>query len=140
MFRQIPNSQRRKSPRSRSLSFLLAALLVAISSVAAAAQDHSLSPEKRAQIEKAVSAFMTANSVPGVSVAVVHNGQPVWSAGFGMAHLEDFSPATSSTLYRLGSISKSITAVAILPPYHRANVDLDPPAQNYLPAFPPQYS
>src|SRR5258707_6027787 len=63
MFRQIPNSQRRKSPRSRSrsrslsLSFLLAALLVAISSVATA-QDHSLSPEKRAQIEKAVSAFM----------------------------------------------------------------------------------
>src|SRR5258707_519198 len=98
MFRQIPNSQRRKSPRSRSLSFLLAALLVAISFVAAAAQDHSLSPEKRAQIEKAVSAFMTANSVPGVSVAVVHNGQPVWSAGFGMADLEDFSPATSSTL------------------------------------------
>ena len=40
MFRQIPNSQRRKS--SRSLSFLRAALLVAISSVAAAAQDHSL--------------------------------------------------------------------------------------------------
>src|SRR5258707_2696550 len=125
MFRQIPNSQRRKSPRSRSLSFLLSALLVAISSVAAAAQDHSLSPEKRAQIEKAVSAFMTANSVPGVSVAVVHNGQPVWSAGFGMADLEDFSPATSSTLYRLGSISKSITAVAILQLYERGKLDLE---------------
>jgi CubicO group peptidase (beta-lactamase class C family) len=136
MFRQIPNSQRRKSPRSRSLSFLLAALLVAISSVAAAAQDHSLSPEKRAQIEKAVSAFMTANSVPGVSVAVVHNGQPVWSAGFGMADLEDFSPATSSTLYRLGSISKSITAVAILQLYERGKLDLDAPVQKYCPAFP----
>src|SRR5258706_4384710 len=135
MFRQIPNSQRRKSPRSRSLSFLLSALLVAISSVATA-QDHSLSPEKRAQIEKAVSAFMTANSVPGVSVAVVHNGQRVWSAGFGMADLEDFSPATSSTLYRLGSISKSITAVAILQLYERGKLDLDAPVQKYCPAFP----
>src|SRR5260370_24799887 len=99
MFRQIPNSQRRKSPRSRSLSFLLAALLVAISSVAAAAQDHSLSPEKRAQIENAVSAFMTANSVPGVSVAVVHNGQPVWPAGFGLPDLQAFSLRTSSPLH-----------------------------------------
>jgi CubicO group peptidase (beta-lactamase class C family) len=57
---------------------------------------------------------MTANRVPGVSVAVVQNGQPVWSAGFGMADLEDSAPASSSTLYRFGSISKSVTAVAIL--------------------------
>jgi serine beta-lactamase-like protein LACTB, mitochondrial len=133
MFRQIPNLERGKSPRS--LSFLLAALLVAISSVAAA-QDHSLSTEKRAQIEKAVSAFMAANSVPGVSVAVVQNGQPVWSAGFGMADLEDSAPAISSTLYRLGSISKSITAVAILQLYERGKLDLDAPVQKYCPAFP----
>jgi CubicO group peptidase (beta-lactamase class C family) len=118
----------------RVRSFLLAALLVAISSVAAA-QDHSLSTEKRAQIEKAVSAFMAANSVPGVSVAVVQNGQPVWSAGFGMADLEDSAPAISSTLYRLGSISKSITAVAILQLYERGKLDLDAPVQKYCPAF-----
>src|SRR5260370_25471187 len=99
MFRQIPNSKRRKSPRSRSLSFLLAALLVAISSVSAAAQDPSLSTEKRAQIEKAVSAFMPANSVPGVSVAVVQNGQPVWSARFGIPDLADSAPPLSSTPY-----------------------------------------
>jgi serine beta-lactamase-like protein LACTB len=134
MFRQIPNLERRKS--LRSLCFLLAAFLLAISSVAAAAQDKTFSPEKRAQIEKAVSAFMTANSVPGVSVAVVQNGQPVWSGGFGMADLEDSAPATSSTLYRLGSISKPITAVAILQLYERGKLDLDAPVQKYCPAFP----
>jgi serine beta-lactamase-like protein LACTB len=134
MFRQIPILECRKSPRS--LFFLLAAFLAAVSSVAVAAQDHSLSPEKRAQIEKAVSAFMTANSVPGVSVAVVQNGQPVWSVGFGMADLEDSAPATSSTLYRLGSISKSITAVAILQLYEHGKLDLDAPVQKYCPAFP----
>ena len=134
MFRQIPNLERCNS--QHSFFILLAAFLVAISSVAAAAQDHSLSPEKRAQIEKAVSAFMAANSVPGVSVAVVQNGQPVWSAGFGMADLENSSPATSSTLYRLGSISKPITAVAILQLYERGKLDLDAPVQKYCPAFP----
>src|SRR5712675_787173 len=79
---------------------------------------------------------MTANSVPGVSVAVVQNGQPVWSAGFDMSDLEDSVPATSSTLYRLVSISKSITAVAVLQLYERGNLDLDAPVQKYCPAFP----
>jgi CubicO group peptidase (beta-lactamase class C family) len=100
------------------------------------AQDPSLSSEKRSQIEKAVAAFMTTNSVPGVSVAVVQNGQPAWSAGFGMSDLEDFAPAASSTLYRLGSISKPITAVAILQLFERGKLDLDAPVQKYCPAFP----
>src|ERR1700676_1729409 len=100
------------------------------------AQDKGLSGERRAKIDKAVSAFMSASSVPGVSVAVVQHGQPIWSAGFGMSDLEDFTPATSSTLYRLGSISKPITAVAILQLFERGKLDLDAPVQKYCPAFP----
>jgi len=132
MFRRIPIL---REP-SRPFSLVLAALLVVISCAFAAEKDTTLAPAERAQIEKAVSAFMTANSVPGVSVAVVQNGQPVWSAGFGMSDLEDSAPATSSTLYRLGSISKSITAVAILQLYERGKLDLDAPVQKYCPAFP----
>jgi serine beta-lactamase-like protein LACTB, mitochondrial len=134
MFRQITRLRPRKS--SRPFSILLVALLVAISSIFAAAQDTSLAPAKRAQIEKAVSAFMTANSVPAISVAIVQNGQPVWSSGFGMSDLEDSAPSTSSTLYRLGSISKSITAVAILQLSERGKLDLDAPVQKYCPSFP----
>ena len=115
---------------------LLASLFAVILCLPSSAQNKSLPPEKRAQIEKAVSAFMTANSVPGVSVAIVQDGQPRWSAGFGMSDLEDFTPATSSTLYRLGSISKPITAVAILQLHERGNLDLDAPVQKYCPAFP----
>ena len=78
------------------------------------AQQKNLSQEKRQAIEKAVASFMAANSVPGLSAAIVLDGEPRWSGGFGMADLENFSPATSSTLYRLGSISKPISATAIL--------------------------
>jgi len=102
----------------------------------AAAQQESLSPEKRAAIEKAVSSFMSANSVAGIGAAVVLDGEPVWSAGFGMSDLEDSAPATSSTLFRLGSISKPITAVAVLQLYERGKLDLDAPVQQYCPAFP----
>ena len=79
---------------------------------------------------------MSANSVPGMGVAVVLDGEPAWSAGFGMADLENFVPANSSTLFRLGSISKPITATAILQLWERGKLDLDAPVQNYCPAFP----
>ena len=118
----------------RPLLVILAAWL--LFSGAASAQDHSFPSAKRTQIEKAVSAFMTANTVPAISVAIVQNGQPAWSAGFGMSDFEDFAPATSSTLYRLASISKPITAVAILHLYEQGKLDLDAPVQKYCPAFP----
>ena len=111
-------------------------VLVLVAAAGVAAQQKGLSPEKRAEIEKAVSSFMSASSVPGVGAAVALDGEPVWSAGFGMSDLEDYAPATSSTLFRLGSISKPITAVAVLELYERGKLDLDAPVQKYCPAFP----
>jgi CubicO group peptidase (beta-lactamase class C family) len=113
---------------------LLALLLACASPVSP--QQNSLATEKRAEIEKAVSSFMSANGVPGIGVAVVLEGEPVWSAGFGMSDLEDSAPATSSTLFRLGSISKPITALAVLQLWERGKLDLDTPVQKYCPAFP----
>jgi len=117
-----------------SFALLLVALFAG--SAPLRAQNRSLSAEKRAQIEKAASIFMAANSVPGISVAVVEGGELVWSEGFGMADLENFVPATSSTLFRLGSISKPITATAILQLSERGKLDLDAEVQKYCPAFP----
>jgi serine beta-lactamase-like protein LACTB len=121
--------------RFRTHVVCLLALLLACAS-AVSSQQNSLSTEKRAEIEKAVSSFMSANSVPGIGVAVVLEGEPAWSAGFGMSDLEDSAPATSSTLFRLGSISKPITAVAVLQLWERGKLDLDAPVQKYCPAFP----
>ncbi|HXM95182.1 MAG TPA: serine hydrolase domain-containing protein [Candidatus Dormibacteraeota bacterium] len=100
------------------------------------AQSQGLTPEKRGQIASTVTRFMDASSVPGISVAVVQNGKPVWSEGFGVADKENYVPATSSTLYRLGSISKSITAIAVLQLSEQGKLDLDAPAQKYCPVFP----
>ncbi len=100
------------------------------------AQDKNFPAEKRVRIEKAVSGFMAANSAPGISVAVVQEGELVWSSGFGMADLENFVPATSETLYRLGSISKPISATAIMELSERRKLDLDAEVQKYCPAFP----
>ncbi len=117
-----------------SIALLLLVFFFGSSSLGA--QSKVLSADKRAQVEKAASSFMTTNSVPGISVAVVQDGALVWSEGFGVADLENFVPATSSTLFRLGSISKPITATAILQLAERGKLDLDLEVQKYCPAFP----
>jgi CubicO group peptidase (beta-lactamase class C family) len=125
-------------PKAASTAHLFAVVLLVFSlgPVPLHAQSKSLSADKRAQIEKAASSFMAANSVPGISAAVVQDGELVWSEGFGMADLENFVPATAFTLFRLGSISKPITATAILQLSERGKLDLDAEVQKYCPAFP----
>src|SRR5437016_3377624 len=103
-------------------------------------QQSNLSAEKRTQIEYAVHRFMAVYAIPGVSVAIVENGEYEWSGGFGMADLENSVPATSHTLYRLASISKPITATAALLLWQRGKLDLDapsraPPARNTWTSF-----
>lgn len=104
--------------------------------IPAFAQTGRFSKAKRTQVESAVSTFMATYKVPGVSVAVVQDGEFTWSASFGMADLENSVPATSQTLYRLGSISKPITATAAMALWERGKLNLDVPVQKYCSAFP----
>jgi len=134
-----PVSRFAKADRFHGQIICLLVLFFGSASVVAAQQKY-LPPEKRLQIEAAVSSFMSANSVPGIGAAVVLEGEPVWSAGFGMADLEDSAPVTSSTLFRLGSISKPVTATAILQLWEQGKLDLDVPIQKYCPAFPEKES
>jgi serine beta-lactamase-like protein LACTB, mitochondrial len=109
---------------------------ILIFSALVSAQEHKLAPEKQAQIEAAVAKFMASTHAPGVSVAIVENGEYEWASGFGFADLENNVPASEHTLYRLGSISKSLTAVGALELWERGKIDLDAPVQKYCPAFP----
>jgi CubicO group peptidase (beta-lactamase class C family) len=99
-------------------------------------QESTVSKEKRIQIETAVSNFLTSTHVPGVSVAIVENGQYEWGAGFGLADIENNAPASEHTLFRLASISKSLTATAAMQLWERGQLDLDAPVQKYCPSFP----
>ena len=121
-------------------AFALGIALILLTTALAPAQDHHLSPEKRTQIEAAVSRFMASTHVPGVSVAVVENGEYEWGAGFGLADAENNVPASEHTLFRLASISKSLTATAAMQLWEQGKLDLDAPVQKYCPAFPQKQS
>ena len=118
--------------------FLILFLPILSSSVIAAqtATQAALPAETRTQIENTVSKFMATTSAPGIAVAVVMNGEEVWSEGFGMADFENSVPVTPQTLFRLASVSKPITATAAMELWERHQFDLDAPVQKYCPAFP----
>jgi serine beta-lactamase-like protein LACTB len=124
--------------KAQGVRYWWAILFAVVLSVlgASPAQAAQLSPERRVPFEDAIKKFMAETNAPGVSVALVENGEAVWAAGFGMADLENSVPATAQTLYRLGSISKPLTAVAALELWERGRLDLDAPVQKYCPAFP----
>jgi CubicO group peptidase (beta-lactamase class C family) len=88
------------------------------------------------EIDRLVAGLMAQRKVPGVSVAVATSNQLCWSKGFGMADLENSVPARASTVYRIASISKSITAVAVMQLVEKGRLNLEAPIRQYVPAFP----
>lgn len=75
---------------------------------------------------------MTAHNIPSVTVAVAHQGKIVWEQGLGWADRDRRIAATPHTLYSLASISKPITATALMVLVERGQVDLDKPIETYL--------
>jgi len=74
--------------------------------------------------------------MPGLQVAVAVAGKLVWSEGFGYADRERKIPVTNATQFRIGSVSKPLTAAGLALLYERRKVDLDAPVQRYVPSFP----
>ena len=79
---------------------------------------------------------MLERGIPGGVVAVMKDGVLVWSEGVGYADVENAVPCRPNTLMRIASISKPLTAVALLQLWQKGLVDLDAPVQKYVPEFP----
>ena len=79
---------------------------------------------------------MEAEAIPGLSVAVGMGSQVMWSEGFGFADLTHGVTVTPLTKFRVGSVSKPITAAAIGVLLEEGALDLDAPVQTYVPSFP----
>lgn len=77
-----------------------------------------------------------AGSIPGLSVAVGRGPEVLWSEGFGLADLTHGTPVTPLTKFRVGSVSKPITAAAMGVLMEAGALDLDAPVQRYVPSFP----
>lgn len=88
-----------------------------------------------AQIETLVADAMGATGAPGFQVCVVKDGAVVYSQAFGLADVETGKEATTRSLQIQGSVTKPLTALAVMRLAEQGQVDLDAPLTDYLPYF-----
>jgi CubicO group peptidase (beta-lactamase class C family) len=81
---------------------------------------------------------MQDKGLAALSIALVDDQQIVWSEGFGFADPSEKIPATADSVYRVGSVSKLFTDLAVMRLVQRGELDLDAPVTEYLPDFRPR--
>ena len=81
---------------------------------------------------------VTQKQIPAFSIALVDNDRVVWTDGFGFQDAEQKVPATADTVYRVGSVSKLFSDMALLQLVENDELDLDAPVDKYLPDFRPR--
>jgi serine beta-lactamase-like protein LACTB len=73
---------------------------------------------------------------PSLAIAIVDDGRLVFAKGYGLSDIENNVPATADTVYRIASLSKSLTATAAMHLVEEHKLNLDAPVQKYCPEFP----
>ena len=127
----IPRRKDMNLATIRSLAIALLALVVAPSS--ALGQSGRYSPADLDQLKKDIQAMLDEAHVPGTSIALVTADQVIWAGGLGKADVARAVPVTDSTLFRVGSISKSFTALAILTLVEQGRLKLETPIRELVP-------
>jgi CubicO group peptidase (beta-lactamase class C family) len=98
------------------------------------------SPGKAADFGSAVDRYLRAEMqrqhIPGLALAVMKNGKPLYVKGYGVATLEHPVAVTPNTVFQLGSVGKQFTAVAVMLLADEHKLNLDDPVSKYLPEVP----
>ncbi len=81
--------------------------------------------ERLAPFDEMMRDFLKKHRIPGAAVAVTNHGQLMFARGYGYADVANREPATPTSLFRIASISKPITAVAILQLIEQKKLSLD---------------
>src|SRR5262249_36806840 len=86
-----------------------------------------------ADLEKQIPQWMAEGSIPGLSIAVIHNAEMVWRRGFGIRDAESKAPVDDATVFEAQSMSKPIFAYAVMKLREKGVIDLDTPLTKYTP-------
>lgn len=114
------------------------ALLVVLSALPAFAQ---APPDTYAPVTKALRELVAREAeqknIPAIAIALVDDQKVVWAHAVGHEDAAGKVPATPKTVFRVGSVSKLFTDVAVMRLVERGEIDLDAPVSKYLPTFKP---
>lgn len=115
---------------------LLVPVLVTLTAIAIARQASTPVAPLPQKADAIAAAALRDGPIPGLSIAVARHGRTLVAKGHGLANIELDVPATTSTVYRIGSITKQFTASAIMRLVEAEKLGLDDPIEKYLPDFP----
>ena len=125
-----------------ALLVLLAGIVVNARTAALAAKPSQQEPPLRlseplevivADLESFIPEYMRQEDIPGVAIALIRDGEVVWTEGFGVTNALTRQPVTAETLFEVASNSKVVTAYIALRMVDQGLLSLDEPLNAYLP-------
>jgi CubicO group peptidase (beta-lactamase class C family) len=124
------------APRRRIRALLIAGFTFLLNIPGVAQGLSRLSPNNLQTADSLIREWMQQQHIVGLSAALVLRGELVHTRGYGYADREQKIPASESTLYRVASLSKTITAAAVLHAADQGLLSLSDSVQRYVPEFP----
>ncbi len=122
------------------LSALYFSVAVAGDSIPRTIRNKGLAPGLSQRIESYVILKMEKKHSPGIALGIVQGDRLVYAGYFGYADIEDGRPVTGDTMFRIGSISKTFTAIGLMQNWEQGKFKLDDDINQYFPEpmiFPP---
>jgi CubicO group peptidase (beta-lactamase class C family) len=92
-------------------------------------------PNKTAQIDRLFQPY-NGEATPGAAVMVIKNGKPIFKKAYGLANLDDETPVTLATNFRLASVTKQFTAMCVMMLVQSGRLGYDHNLQQIFPEFP----
>ncbi|HEY8311376.1 MAG TPA: serine hydrolase domain-containing protein [Gemmatimonadaceae bacterium] len=120
-------------PRSVFADILIGGLI--LGATAAGAQSQLTDQDLAAKVDSISAEVLTTTGVPSASVAVVRHGRIVYAHAYGSAKLDPMLSANADMLYGIGSISKQITAAAVLLLQQDGKLSLNDPVSRFVPGL-----
>jgi CubicO group peptidase (beta-lactamase class C family) len=98
-------------------------------------QELGLSPERLDRIQKVIQAHVDQNHIPGAVVLIARHGKVAYLESFGMRNKEANKPMETDTIFRIASMTKPITSLAVMMLYEEGRFLLSDPISKFIPEF-----
>lgn len=92
--------------------------------------------DKSKLFDEYITNYLLNKNVPSISAGILKDGKILWVGAKGLIDIENNVVATKSSVYRIASITKPFTSVAIMQLWEKGLIDLDKDIRTYLPSFP----
>jgi len=91
--------------------------------------------ERLLRIDEAINAEVAAGKIPGAVALIIKDGKTVYHKSFGYADIASQAPMQNDKIFRIASMTKAVTTVAVMTLYERGRFQLNDPVSRYIPEF-----